>query len=64
MMGRLFKLYLEFTRAKDLTVVHMMEINGGKVDTFTFEVMVCVNFMTFYHILADRDEVVCVCFSS
>ena len=57
MMGRLFKLYLEFTLARDLKLVHMMG-NGEKMDTFTFEIMVCANLMAFYHIFADQDEVV------
>ena len=56
-MERLSKLYPEFTRAKELKVVHMMGI-GKKMDTFTLEVMVGVNLMTFYDILADQDEVV------
>ena len=58
MMGRLGKLYQEFMRRTDPrhTAVHMMG-HGKKMDTFTREVMVCVNLMTFYHILAHRDEI-------
>ena len=41
------------------TPVHMM-VHGKKMDTFTREVMVCVNLMTFYHIRAYRDEIVYV----